>query len=331
MIGHSPPPVGVLDPVDVARLEDVLSDWFGRHVVLLSSGRAGLQVLLATKGLGRYRDALRVPAYLSRCVINAVTHNALPVLEGKASGTLLYHQYGFEQTYVPASGVVIEDLAHAFFARPDSGERRWVSDAAIFSLPKFFGTAGLGGGVIVEDAALAAEIRARVGAATRPEGDVRTWMRSVVAAARDCLPGVACPEADWLDAVYELLYAFLAPEPSDLAGMPVTRAGIAAVGAERAERVAALRSALPRAGWEAMGEPPVPYALPFFGEREVLERTDAALEAEAIHAGVYHLDVRRDMSRPDFRPCVLLPCHQAVEPGAVVRLCAAAMESSAVL
>jgi hypothetical protein len=332
VIGHSPPPAGGAAPSDVARLESLLSDWFERNVVLLSSGRTGLRLLLAAKGLSRYRDAVRVPAYLSRCVINAVTHNAMPALSGEASATLLYHQYGFEQRHVPHSGVVIEDLAHAFFAAPDSGARRWRSDAAIFSLPKFFGTAGLGGGVIVERADLAAEIRERAAAATRPAEDVRGWMRSVVAGVRDCPPGEPCPQEDWLDAVYELLYAFAGPDAADLAGMPETRSGLAAVGAERAARVAELRLALPRAGWEAMGDTPVPYALPLFGDREALNRIDAALAAEGIHAGVYHLDVRRDMSGPDYRAAVLLPCHQGMSSDHVesVRAAVAAV-SNAVL
>ncbi len=321
MSAHSPPPVEGAAAVDPARLERVLSDWFGRHVVLLASGRTGLQLLLAAKGLSRYRDEVLVPAYLSRCVINAVTHNAMPVLAGEASATLLYHQYGFEQRGVPRSGVVIEDIAHAFFARPDSGERRWSSDAAIFSLPKFFGTAGLGGGVVVEHAELAAEIRERAATATRPPDDVRAWMRSVVAGVRDCPPGAACPEADWLDAAYELLFSFPAVDAADLAGMPDTVPGIAAVGAARDERVAALRSALPRAGWERLGDDArVPYALPYFADRAALERIDAALAGDGIRAGVYHLDVRRDMSDPDFRPCVLLPCHQGLSSDDVSRI-----------
>jgi hypothetical protein len=290
----------------------------------MSSGRAGLQALLALKGLGRYRDAMLVPRYLSRCVINAVTFNAMPVHDGDASGTLLYHQYGFEQQFAPGSPVVIEDVAHAFFATPETGERDWRSDAAIFSLPKFFGTAGLGGGAIVESESLAGELRARVAQATRPGDDTRAWMRSVVVGAR-----AGGPEEEWLDAVYELLFRFLAPEPDDLSGMPLSRAAIAAIGAERADRAARLRAAMPREGWEPMGAPPVPYALPFFAAPEALARIDAALMAEGIHAGIYRLDVRRDMSRPEFRPCVLLPCHQGLGEEDVARIsCAVSSEAA---
>jgi hypothetical protein len=304
-------------PADAARVEAVLSDWFGRNVVLLSSGRVGLQLLLAARGLGRYRDRVRVPQYLSRCVINAVTHHAMPVLEGDASATLLYHQYGFEQRDVPLEGFVIEDIAHAFFATPASGERRWRSDAAIFSLPKFFGSAGLAGGVIVQDEALAAEIRDRAAAATRGDDGVRTWMRSIAAGVRGDPTGA---EARWLDAVYELLYVFPLPDPADLVGVPQTLSGIAAVGAERAERVASLRAGLPRAGWEAMGEPRVPYALPYFDERPRLESIEEALTAAGIHAGLYHVDVRRDMFDPDYRPCILLPCHQGMTSDDISRV-----------
>ena len=177
---------------------------------------------------------------------------------------------------------------------------------------------------IVESEALADELRERVAKATRPGDDTRAWMRSVVADAR-----AGGPEHEWLDAVYELLFRFLAPEPGDLAGMPLSRAGIAAAGAERAERVAQLRAALPREGWEPMGAPPVPYALPFFGPPEALSRIDAALTGDGFHAGVYHLDVRRDMSAPDFRPCVLLPCHQGLGAEDVERIRSAVSSAAA--
>ena len=29
-------------------------------------------------------------------------------------------------------------------------------------------------------------------------------------------------------------------------------------------------------------------------------------------AGIYHVDVSRDMADPDYRRCILLPCHQDV-------------------
>ena len=86
----------------------MLAEWFGRPVVLLSSGRTGIQLLLRLSGMNRHRDDLRVPPFLSRCVLNAVTYHAFPVHGGdSATGTLLYHQYGFTQRHEP-KGFVIE-------------------------------------------------------------------------------------------------------------------------------------------------------------------------------------------------------------------------------
>ena len=310
----------------VERFERLLSDWFGRPVVLLASARTGLKLLLEAKGCDRHNDRLWLPQYMSRCVFNAVTHNAQPVTQAHGrSVTLLYHQFGFHQRTLP-SGFVIEDLAHSFFAGPTTGARRWRGDCAIFSLPKFFGMQGLGGGVILESAELAAELRARVAGARKADPAVRGWMRAVVREASECQPGQACPASDWLEAAYELLFRFPAPDAGDLEGMPSALDELVAIGTARAERVSIFRAML---GWSLIDgfwpstEEICPFALPYFSPHgdEALRRVNAALERAGVFAGVFHIDVRRDMHRPSYLPCVLLPCHHQISVNEFTAMC----------
>jgi hypothetical protein len=141
-------------------------------------------------------------------------------------------------------------------------------------------------------------------------------MRRVVQSAYDDDP--RRPERVFVDSAYELLLKFPHPDAADLAGITPTAAAFARVGRDRAERVRFYRAffgkrAAQHEFWSD-SEAFVPFALPYFGDgdRAKLTRVDRALGEAGVRAGVYHVDVRRDMARPEYRACVLLPCHQAI-------------------
>jgi len=120
LTSHVPHPLGGLPekPVDPAVCEALLTEWFGRPVVLLASGRTGLSLFLRFHGFTRYGHKLQMPHFLSRCILNAVTNHAFPVEPPHpADGVLFYHQYGFPQRTSAVGGIVIEDIAHAFFCQ----------------------------------------------------------------------------------------------------------------------------------------------------------------------------------------------------------------------
>ncbi|MGH9762327.1 MAG: hypothetical protein ACREAC_16005, partial [Blastocatellia bacterium] len=161
---------------DPSACENLLAEWFGRPVILLASGRSGLHLFLRALGFNRYRHKLQVPLYLTRCVLNAVTASAFPVqAPGPADAVLFHHQYGASQRCSPKSAIVVEDIAHAFFAASDSGSRAWCGDAAIFTLPKFFGIAGLGGGLIIDRCETEERIRETVWNSPSDPPGIRAW------------------------------------------------------------------------------------------------------------------------------------------------------------
>lgn len=293
---------------------------------MLASGKSGLHLYLQAKGFHRYQHELFVPPYLSRCFINAFTSTVFPVHRpASAQGVFLYHQFGFTQRCTPKSPVVIEDIAHLFFASPKSGARHWQGEAAVFSLPKFFAMAGIVGGLVIRNAALAAKIRERVHASPTPPAGTRAWMRRVIAHGYEQQPttlGLA-----FLSSAYELLLEFVETDPHDLAGFPATLAGLRRVGEERLERVRFFRNffgetACPETFWPQQEEL-LPFALPYFGRGDVsaLKCANEALESEGVRAGIYHVDLNRNMYQPRYRRCLLLPCHQAIPMNRFQEIC----------
>jgi len=314
---HYPaPPAEGAPPADPETVERILSDWFERPVVLLGSGRAGLSLYLRALGLGRYRDRIAVPPYLSACVTDVLNRHAFPVHGTGGEATLLYHQYGLPQVFRP-EGPVLEDICHRFFETAATGARDWIGEAAVFSLPKFLGIAGMGGGLVVKNDRLARQIRTYRDEAEAELPGMRDWMRTVVSATyRD--PS-ASPLAPLLEPAYALLTRYPRPDGADLAGFPEGPSGLAGIGERRSRVAGRLLSALPDGAMpgpvRAALEGGIPFAFPFFGSGDTdwLRDRDTALAEAGIHAGVYNVDVRMDMGRPDYRPCILVPCHQDVD------------------
>jgi hypothetical protein len=297
-----------------SEIERLLENWFECPVVLLSSGRAGIRLILRALGFRRNQHNVQVPRFLSRCVINAITTHAFPVQGSSgADATLLYHQFGFPQRWRP-SGTVLEDIAHAFFNGPSGGKRVWVGVAAVFSLKKFFPISGLGGGLIIPDAKLESRVRELLASTPHDDAERRQWANSVVESAYGV--SASAGTAGLLETVYEYFLQFVRPDETALAGMPQSIEELRTIGELRLARINFCRSLLkdrgmPSGFWEPE-EVLVPFALPYFGNGDLvqLERADQVLRQYGVEAGVIHLDVARDQLHPEYKPCLLLPCHQ---------------------
>ncbi|HEY9206255.1 MAG TPA: hypothetical protein VIO58_10085 [Candidatus Methanoperedens sp.] len=246
-----------------------------------------------------------------------MTPNVFPVeLPAPGDGILFYHQYGFPQRCSPKNNVVIEDSAHAFFATKNSGIRQWSGEVGIFSLPKFFGIAGMAGGLVIQNPETAKKIREIMRSSPAEPSGIREWMRQTIN--RAYMDEFDAGEDLFVDCAYELLLKLFRPDPFDLVGFPQSIADICRIGEQRLERVNFFRSffgrhAIPTDFW-SLEEDIIPFALPYFGRHGLkgLEKANCALEENHVHAGIYHVDRNRDMYRPDYRPCLLLPCHQNI-------------------
>ncbi len=279
-INHQPRPA-VGDPLEPADVERALAEWFGREVVLLGSGRAGIHLWMRAKALDRHEHTVLVPPFMSSCVLDTLGRCAFPVLDGAAQMALFYHQFGLLQTARPP-GMVLEDICHGFFIPP--------SNDAVFSLPKFFGIRGMAGGIVTQSEETAGRIREMRDAAGAPPKEWESIRRGI----DDSLP--------LREAAYALLIYNPQVNPADLAGFPID--GIADNQKRRRKVVQCLNATT---GSRIRGEP---FAFPYFGDD--LEEKALELSEVGIDAGIYRVDINRDMMNPDYRRCLLLPCHQDV-------------------
>ena len=212
-------------------------------------------------------------------MLNALTPTVFPVqLPSEGDGILFYHQYGFPQRCQAKSAVVIEDIAHAFFAAPRTGARQWEGEVAIFSLPKFFAMAGLAGGLVISNPDLSDKVREMIRRAPPEPSEIRRWMRQVIASGYTNHP--TAPEILFVNSAYELLLEFVRPDPFDLVGFPQSIEGICRVAEQRLERAIYFRSffggdTVPPDFWDD-DEELLPFALPYFGRGDVksLERAN---------------------------------------------------------
>lgn len=321
----------VQERCDVSSCENLLKEWFGKEVVLTASGRTSLHLYLTIRGFQRYKHKLEVPPFLSRCVINALTPTVFPVESpSKSDGVMLYHQYGFPQRHFPKIEFVIEDLAHAFFSTANSGNRPWIGESAIFSLPKFFPMNGLVGGIIVEDTEVAANIRLALNSSLDERSDIRDWMREVLF---DFYKSES--EMDILvDSAFELLLKYIRPDPINLRGFPTSLEDVAEAGEARKSRIEIFKAvhghaSFPGGFWDAR-ELIIPFAIPYFGQGDidVLRYVNSALADQGVRAGIYHVDINRDMSNPDYRQCVLIPCHQEISLSDFENICRTILTST---
>lgn len=247
-----------------------------------------------------------MPPMTAQCVLDAVTRSAFPVDPardcGSVDATLLIHQYGHLQSERP-NGAVVEDICHAFFASHDSGSRDWAGDMAVFSLPKFFGIAGMAGGIVAASAGLASELRCRRSAvpplAMEQQRADRVQLRS--------------GSALLLEQLYLRALLHPAPCPEALAGLPVE---FEKVGRARGAIAAAIIGALPNAvlddEWREMCQACLPFAIPVFAQAEYLTTLVSELKIKGFDVGLYRIDKARKMTAPDVQFAALLPCHEQI-------------------
>jgi hypothetical protein len=298
----------------VEEMESLLAAWFERPVLLLGSGRAGIIVYSTLAGLDRHRDACLVPPFLPTCVTDTLSRYAFPVLTAERRAlTLLNHQYGFPQTAAP-DGPVLEDICHAFFASPSSGAREWRSEAAIFSLPKFFGLRGMAGGLVLASDALRARARAALNEMPRTDEASARFIRDAVMHAKAERSPTA---AAYLEAAYALLNHFPDADGAALAGSPRNTADLREIGARRRQIIETYLAHGTRsmpASFTAGLPVWTPFAFPYFGAGDADDenRIIRALAEAGVAAATYRVDVARNALAPDYCRCILIPCHHTI-------------------
>jgi hypothetical protein len=299
----------------IEGLESLLSDRFGRHAILTSSGRAGIVLALTALGLSRYESVVAIPRMVSSCVVEAVSKRAFPVATGSGAQcnlTVHYHQYGLPQQAQPP-GPVIEDVCHSLIGawrHPSS-----ISPIAVFSFPKFFATNGMCGGLLIEEPGLAAHIRELLSRAPRLAEEERNRLAEIFRASVADSDAINSAE---IESAYAALTHAAAPRSADLIGCPETKIDWEKAIERRQRVVDRLLRLVPDnfrpKDWTWLIRENLPFEFPIFSDDEAaLARLASSLAIAGVDAGVYSIDANRNWAAPLFRRAVLVPCHGDVD------------------
>ncbi len=319
---------------DIARVESLLRDYFGKPVILLNAGRTGIFLTLAAKGFKKTQEVL-VPPYVSKCVLDTISECAVPTLHLSplTKAVLVVHQYGYPQRMDEIMTVarknnllVIEDSAFSFGSIYKDAMVGSFGDAAIFTFPKAFETI-LGGCLVTEDEQILSFAKDYL-----RRHDTFIWRSLSTLALFPATfeygtgPGRLHTVANHLlTLAYSKFLYFPNPNKRVCHLFPKTKEEFARQLQVRKDNLAIFK--------EYFGNTPaypkdleqdidvVPFVVPFFGQRDRLDRIVEVLSEKDIRTGVYHFDINRNMFDQKYVPAVLVPVHQVLDEAMMRSMC----------
>jgi len=320
---------------DVARVESILQDYFGKPVVVLNSARTGAYIALAAKKMKR-TDEVFVQPYMSKCILDTITECAVPSLSlsAKTKAILVVHQYGYPQDMDSILNMarerdllVIEDSAFSFGSRYKGKMVGSFGTCAIFSFPKAFSTI-LGGCLVTEDAdilAFAREYLRRTDTGFRRSMSTLALLPSLM---ENAAPSAA-KRARWsrfLTLTYSQFLQFPNANKHVCRVFPRTLEEFSLQIEARKKNLAVFRAhfgGTPSYPHEVEADSEVvPFVAPYFGDVATLERIDQLLLSHEVETrGVHHFDRNRTMLSPEYVPMLRIPVHQHISETKMNEIC----------
>jgi len=307
-------------PSSIEACEALLSEYFEGECVVTGSGRSAIDILMRHVGLNRYRSRVALSPMISRCVLDVTVIHAYPVaptVEQKYDLVLRYHQMGIPQREVSEDVPVIEDICHAFFT--DFGKclaevgKRW----AVFSLPKFFPTAGMVGGIVVQD-----RYEARALRELRDRSTVITDAEQRLQEADFQQAYAGDPKySDRLEMLYLKRRLNSRCHSRDLVGFPLDLKALNAVRLRRRDVIQYLLESIDDQmfppSWHEQLDSWLPFALPIFlNSEESMNMAAFELNSRGIQSGIYSIDVNRNQADPNLQRALVVPCHHQLSGAA---------------
>jgi hypothetical protein len=293
---------------------DMLEEYWGKYVVLFSSGRSALKAYLFYKGYSLHRHSMSVPKYLSKCVLDAITDFAFPKwFPDQAHALLYYHQYGYIQNsdslleLGQKFDIIIEDCAHAFFHRSN------LHIPAIVSFSKFFNV-GCGGALILDSQQEKEEILAWRDTHLPLSNELENFIQSVFFANLDpCNQDT--DSKNLLTVAYALILYYVRPLNSTLSNLPISYDELLDIKQKRLDCYEILRNNISnkRAKLFLNDVETPPFILPCcFSDHDSMNNLVREMSELGVQAAVYQIDVNKNQFSPMYEPAVILPCHQNI-------------------
>lgn len=319
---------------DIARVESILREYFGKPVIVLNAARTGLYLALAAKKFKR-TDEVLVPPYMPKCMLDTIAEYAVPTLHlsPATKAILLVHQYGYPQKMDEVMDIarkhnllIIEDSAASFGSAYRGRMVGSWGDAAIFTFPKAFQTV-LGGCLVTEDEEIIDFARNYL-----KKQDTLIW-RCISTLA--LLPPIfdAPTTSSWLRRIanhfvlvaYSQFKYFPNPNKRVCHLFPKTYEDFLHQIKLRKNNLAIFKSYF--AGTPAYSHEVeaaadvVPFFIPYFAGYEQLANMIRELATLGIESDLYHFDVNRNMFASHYVPSLIVPCHQGLSETQMRMIC----------
>lgn len=311
---------GKFSKIGEEKISGYLRDYYQKNTCLLHSARAGLYAGLTYYNFSRNRDTILVPQYLSKCVLDVLSHHIFSVqaADDKTRAILVFHQWGFPQRMdkiLPIAEknkwLIIEDCAHAIGSRYGGKLTGTFGDFSLFSFPKIFSTY-TGGMLASSNADLIAYVTAMK---KKKEGiffrrlrkESLELMRKYYADQK---------ESPMLEVCYSAYPYLMHIDKESLKLFPSTQEYFDECLKKRKENFSyikeQMKSFLYNSNLETASDV-YPFAVPIFASDDMLEKIKRALALNNFLVEILHFDIERNMLNPNYQKCVALPCHQLIE------------------
>ncbi len=318
----------------VPKVKKLLSDYFGKHVIILNSARTGIYLALAAYGIKRWDETL-VPKFLSQCVLNTLNAVTFPSmrLSDLTRAVLVFHQFGYPQKLDKILGLtkskgwlLIEDCAHTFASKYKGRRVGLFGDAAVFSFPKIFPTI-LGGCLITDDKKI-------IDFANEYLKGRKSWLHNLQS--NICLaPAIityGAKSSSWRKRVMPLLEMCYSqftefPNPNKFVChlFPYPMHEFKRAFRIRRKNLSIIKEYFSQNGYPSEIEENsevTPFLVPYFHKDEdQAKQILVALSELNVETGVYHFDIARNLLQPEYRKCIPIPVHQSISENKMHRIC----------
>jgi hypothetical protein len=301
---------------------DMLENYWGRYVVLFSSGRSALKAYLLYKNYNLHRNSISIPKYLSKCVLDAITDCAFPKwLPDQTHALLYYHQYGyiqncnFLQNISQRYELIIEDCAHTFFYKSNLGI------PSIVSFSKFFNV-GCGGALIIDSQQEKDEILALRDSQLSLSVEKEKFVQKGFFANLKKY-NLSKEIITSLPVIYAMILTYIRPLTSTISNLPMTINALMSVRQERLDRFEILKNHIvnkkAREYLKEFQEPP--FIVPCcFAEHNLMHRLIRELSSIDVQGAIYHIDLNKNQFAPMYEPATIIPCHQNIPISTMKRM-----------
>lgn len=293
------------------------------NIIYTFSGKSAISILLRyfrnTGKLQNKTDQVLVPHWMGNWVYMTMHKLCFPstVYNPKVKGVFAYHQWGFPQdmekilAFCAENNLFcIEDCAHAFKSYYKGKRVGTYGNAAVFSLAKFF-PCGVSGAIYTEDPKIK-DFAKDVLKEHNPSLARKAFRHRIVT---DSAPSQANQiELGRYYAIYDKMlkcsnYSLAVVRQQLMEGALQKRQDNYKLFLDEFAKYDSVET--------LANDNNAPWVFPLFLNEKLRSKINAALTINNIESGIYHFDINRNMLNPNFKKCIVLPCHQGISENAI--------------